>query len=451
MKYVESNLKNKLEQYIEAENYTQYFKQMKEAIHTLKETERWTTVNEIILQAIATYLAINNKVAAMQLLTEYSLFIANYGSIEQKVNYYYLLAVAYEDDVPDEKTLTYLKKAQKLAEQSNITTMLPQIYYHLSKYYEKKDLQKSVAYGHKSIALKHTIAGQLHYVKLLIEQYHLSTVEVKLAEAKKYFDTTPTNKDKVTYWRLVAQYTCMRDKPLDAYQYLKERLSDVADNSKWGALLYEDICNLSKRHHDVETYDADLKAALANKKRVLQVENSEQLQLLEHYFDDTNMKRIAWTDTLTNIPNRRYLEETYMDMNAPFVAFILDIDHFKSINDRAGHLVGDEVIQEIVRALHSVVTSYKGQLIRFGGDEFFGIVPLEMAQISSFGTALIEAAQTVQVATPTQVISPTISVGLCYVAKQKPLEAVIQYVDEALYTAKRNGRNQFVLQNEVLQ
>lgn len=173
--------------------------------------------------------------------------------------------------------------------------------------------------------------------------------------------------------------------------------------------------------------------------------------MLDHYFDDTNMKRVAWTDPLTNMPNRRYLEETYADICAPFSAFMLDIDHFKSINDRAGHLVGDDVIQQIVRALHTVVSSYNGQLIRLGGDEFFGIVPIDTKQIASFGHALVEAAQTVHVVTPAQVISPTISIGLCYVAKQKPLEAVIQHVDEALYTAKRNGRNQFVLQNEVLQ
>lgn len=445
---MELNIQSKLQQYIEAENYTQYFKQLKEAIYVCKETEQWTELNEIVLQAITTYLMLNNRLVAMQLLTEYSLFIANYGLIEQKVNYYFLLAVAYECD---EKALTYLEKAQKLAEQSNRPTMLPQIYSHLSKYYEKNDLRKSADYAHKSIAVKRTVAGQLHYVKLLMAQHHLTTAEIRLDEAEQYFDTAPTNQEKVTYWRLVAQYMCLRDQPIEAYHYLKERLSDVADNSKWCEMLYEDICRLSKQHCDATTYIADLKAALANKKRVLQLENREQLEMLDDYFDDSNMKRIAWTDSLTNIPNRRYLEDTYADMRAPFSAFILDIDHFKSINDRAGHLVGDEVIQQIVGALHTVVSSYNGQLIRLGGDEFFGIVPIDIKQLTSFGQALVEAAQAVHVVTPAQVISPTISVGLGYVTEQKPLEAVLQYVDEALYAAKRNGRNQFVLQNEVLQ
>lgn len=443
---MESIIMKHLQEYIEEKKYMQYFKVLDEAIYTLTEAKRWRAIIEIVLQAVTIHLSLNNKLAAIKLLTDYSLLLANYGSIEQKINYYLSLAVTYEGDDREENVLAYLKKAQTLAEESNMTTTLPQIYYQLSIYYEKIDMEKSMDYGHKSIALKRTVSGQLHYLKLLMAHHYLSTVEVKLEEAEQYFKETPITSDTIVFWRLQAQYLRMREQVDKAYTYLKERLSDVADNSKWCELLYEDICAISKQHYEADTYIEDLKAALKTKKLVLQIENSEQLQLLDSSFNDATMKRMAWTDPLTGLPNRRYLEDTYDQMEVPFSAFMFDIDHFKSINDQYGHLDGDQVLQELVAAINTVLEPYKAQFVRLGGDEFFSMIPIRFDQTKVLAQALVEAVRKVRV----EALAPTISIGLCHVERPMPLDAVIQYVDEALYEAKRNGRNQFVLRNEVL-
>lgn len=305
---MESIIMKHLQEYIEEKKYTQYFKVLDEAIYTLTEAKRWRAIIEIVLQAVTIHLSLNNKLAAIKLLTDYSLLLANYGSIEQKINYYLSLAVTYEGDDREENVLAYLKKAQTLAEESNMTTTLPQIYYELSIYYEKIDIEKSMDYGHKSIALKRTVSGQLHYLKLLMAHHYLSTVEVKLEEAEQYFKETPITSDTIVFWRLQAQYLRMREQVDKAYTYLKERLSDVADNSKWCELLYEDICAISKQHYEADTYIEDLKAALKTKKLVLQIENSEQLQLLDSSFnDETN-----GMDRPTHRPSKSSLFRRYV-------------------------------------------------------------------------------------------------------------------------------------------
>lgn len=440
-----------LQSYKEMEDYTRYFKEMPRVLSQLKNEECWMLLIDTVLQAVDVYLTMNNKVAATKLLTDYSIFIVNNGSVHQRIEYYYLLAATYEGLANAETTLRYLQKAKKLAEQYHIIEPLPYIYYHLSVYYESLDVEKSVSYAHKSVAMHQTPKAQLQYMKLLLKQHHLSTTESQLEWGLQYFKERPINQDTITFWRIEAQYLCARGKDDEAYAYLKSRLSDIAHHSKWCELLYEDICRISKRCYDTKQYIKDLKASLEMKKRVLKTDNRERLQLLERYFDDTALKEIAWHDPLTSIPNRRYLEDIYPQLHVPFSAFLLDVDHFKTINDTAGHLIGDQVLKQIAQAIRAVLPTEGTHFVRLGGDEFFGIVSLQPSQLKALAKKIIDAVQHVHVLAHHQTIVPTVSMGMCYMTKKRTLEDTIQQADKALYEAKKNGRNQFVLQSEVLE
>src|SRR5699024_8760153 len=76
--------------------------------------------------------------------------------------------------------------------------------------------------------------------------------------------------------------------------------------------------------------------------------------------------------------NRRVLNETlndYIENNTPFSLLMIDIDHFKQINDTYGHLVGDEVLQQLGKLLNEITQANKASAFRFGGEEFNVILP----------------------------------------------------------------------------
>ncbi|MEZ6093777.1 MAG: GGDEF domain-containing protein [Pirellulaceae bacterium] len=156
-------------------------------------------------------------------------------------------------------------------------------------------------------------------------------------------------------------------------------------------------------------------------------------------------------DGLTSVFNKRYLLECLdrevarcQRYQRPLGVILLDIDHFKSINDTHGHLVGDCVLRELASRLNSTLRGDE-VLARFGGEEFAVVVPE-----SSIDAALEigERCRSVIAAEPfvTEVgpIDVTISVG---VASPEPCQVpdrdtILSLADARLYDAKRNGRNQ---------
>jgi diguanylate cyclase (GGDEF)-like protein len=156
----------------------------------------------------------------------------------------------------------------------------------------------------------------------------------------------------------------------------------------------------------------------------------------------------ASTDHLTGLLNRRaFLETAHMlcarqaDRRQPVTMMVMDLDHFKSINDRFGHAVGDEVLRVFANVARS---SMRGSDLvgRIGGEEFAVIVaePMEFAERiaerlrASFETAGITIAE--------QTIGATVSIGAA--TSYEPVTDIaplIARADEALYRAKRDGRN----------
>lgn len=117
---------------------------------------------------------------------------------------------------------------------------------------------------------------------------------------------------------------------------------------------------------------------------------------------------------------------------------ILDIDHFKRINDSWGHLYGDEVILMIAQQMRASFRQGDA-LFRFGGEEF--LVLLEAADEASAGTALERFRQRVQDHVFPQVGQVTVSVGYAEVGEQDYPATVLDRADKALYFAKNHGRN----------
>jgi two-component system cell cycle response regulator len=157
------------------------------------------------------------------------------------------------------------------------------------------------------------------------------------------------------------------------------------------------------------------------------------------------MHRQSITDSLTRVFNRRYLldhgEQFLADRkNHPVAAILLDIDHFKKINDNLGHIVGDRVLEALGTLLLERIPD-NGMAVRFGGEEFAMLLPrcgINEAERCAESLRLeIEALKPVN-------ISVTVSMGLA-TNQHNPelsLTQLINHADKALYAAKAQGRNQ---------
>lgn len=177
-----------------------------------------------------------------------------------------------------------------------------------------------------------------------------------------------------------------------------------------------------------------------------------QLLLSRWHEREENVRQLSLTDELTRLPNRRaVLKQGENELkralrkNAPFSLAILDIDHFKKVNDTWGHEAGDEVLIELGQVLS---TSLRGadMIGRFGGEEFVVLLPDTDTQaavhaVERFRQTIESHAFTI---TPQQTINITVSFGVCLVNQVKEstnLIDMLRQADKALYLAKSSGRN----------
>ncbi|MBC7574330.1 MAG: diguanylate cyclase [Herminiimonas sp.] len=166
---------------------------------------------------------------------------------------------------------------------------------------------------------------------------------------------------------------------------------------------------------------------------------------------EQQMAQLARHDNLTGLPNRLQLDEKLAEAvrrshrsGAPMAVMFLDIDHFKRINDTFGHGAGDAVLREFATRLKSCVRT-TDTVARLAGDEF--IVVLEnlhaAAEVDAVARKII-ASLAAEVLLDGRPLYITTSIGIAYTdgAKLIPHE-LMAHADQALYTAKRNGRNTY--------
>jgi diguanylate cyclase (GGDEF)-like protein len=162
----------------------------------------------------------------------------------------------------------------------------------------------------------------------------------------------------------------------------------------------------------------------------------------------TALRHLAQVDALTGLANRGYFfrrAEQLLHPSAtpawPLSALMIDVDRFKSINDEAGHAVGDQVLAEVARVLERNLRA--GDFVaRYGGEEFAAMLPTTdrvtaIAIAERMRLAVAEDGLLQQLAQRTV----TISIGVAETSDEVPVDAVMLAADRALYTAKAEGRN----------
>lgn len=171
---------------------------------------------------------------------------------------------------------------------------------------------------------------------------------------------------------------------------------------------------------------------------------------------NVELSRLTNSDGLTGLANRRYFNE-YMaqewalaqNSRAPLSLLMIDVDYFKSYNDRLGHLAGDNALQQVAGAIGAMQASFgRGLAARFGGEEFTLVLPgLDAAEAHAMAERLRSQVEALRIDHPTPA-GPylTISIGVAAVLPTSDCEPVtlIETADARLYRAKCDGRNRTV-------
>lgn len=165
------------------------------------------------------------------------------------------------------------------------------------------------------------------------------------------------------------------------------------------------------------------------------------------------MRDLALTDELTGLANRRQVMTQAAQRVAdgrPLAAAIIDLDHFKAINDQQGHLVGDHVLRAVARALLSA--SPPGSVLgRLGGEEFLLLMtPDAPADAHRAAEALRRSVAALDLAPALPAAHVTISIGLAWRHADDDVTSLLRRADEALYKAKASGRNRTVADEPAL-
>ena len=155
-------------------------------------------------------------------------------------------------------------------------------------------------------------------------------------------------------------------------------------------------------------------------------------------------------DGLTEVANRRRLEE-FLDRElagaqrhgrALSVA-VIDADHFKTVNDKYGHIAGDFVLRKLASVIQSIIRRDE-LLARYGGEEFVVVMPsTTLEQGATLGEKIRSLIESTDFEFENRKIPVTVSVGVATLQESvKSVDSFIHSADEALYKAKDQGRNQ---------
>lgn len=250
----------------------------------------------------------------------------------------------------------------------------------------------------------------------------------------------------------------------------QEVVQHIRDQMQAGKGVQTDILNYHKsgemywcrlliapivRDHEVQSFigfQQDVTDEIEAKRQLENVnanlENIVKQRTLELSKANVELEYLSRHDTLTNTLNRRVFYEIYeaesarLARNKSYLSLaMIDVDHFKLINDTLGHLAGDKVLQALVNEINDVKRD-SDYLFRFGGEEFLLLMPgNKLSQSKVLAERIRQRISNLVVHDNNQDITVTVSIGLITTNSDAAASDSLKKADKLLYQAKSNGRN----------
>lgn len=181
-----------------------------------------------------------------------------------------------------------------------------------------------------------------------------------------------------------------------------------------------------------------------------------ELEIALRELSDANqeLEQLSAMDPLTGIPNRRHFDKRLLAESrrsrreqTPLAIAMLDIDHFKQVNDHYGHIGGDRCLKQLSEAMKSALKRPTDEVCRYGGEEFAFILPnTELQGAYQLLEEIRGIVENITIQSDEITFSVTLSAGVAsnIMAYEGNETELLAFADKLLYEAKQNGRNQVV-------
>jgi diguanylate cyclase (GGDEF)-like protein len=237
----------------------------------------------------------------------------------------------------------------------------------------------------------------------------------------------------------------LRDLGLVAHNLVNYYWPAVASYGEMAVILVAMGVRIRSLRQQKETAERDRLEHLEQSKRRLAALVEERTQELEAARNAAVIE--ARTDTLTGISNRRsFMEEGQKTLelcvrdDLPLNLVMMDLDHFKSINDRHGHVAGDQALVAFANAVTGLIRE-SDIFGRVGGEEFAMLTICEPDDAVRMAERVCSQVRAITIAADQVAVSFTISIGVAHLDQETAIEELLKRADEALYDAKQGGRD----------
>ncbi len=395
------------------------------------------------------------------LIENYNKFVE--GNIEEiKVNYIQLAKLH------DELGLDFNSYMDSL---SDLEILILKEFFHFYKTHPNNKLDidiESIFINFENffdLIRKYSAAGYLdnlvHREKKIMDEFIEANIDYKLYEIKDLIDSHLDWKEEILDFLIDEGNIDEKALPVEvckATKWLNKKLKEEKSKDKREKLekleelhvklhkSAEKLINLKKEgklFQLVYEYNNFIKTSLVFLSSVIAYTTSQEIK---------NLQR----DPLTNVLSRRLIKEIFLNVmdlsilsGEPFAVAFIDIDNFKQINDKYGHLVGDEVLKVLAKTLKEELRS-SDYIFRYGGEEFVLILPSikSLSNLFEILEKIREKIESILLKVDGEEIKFTVSIGAVLVKESKrvPLDKVIEQADELMYYAKKTGKNKVVVE-----
>ncbi len=427
------------------------------------ELKNYKSILTAYINLGASFYCIGDIDSAFNTLITYEEICDKHGDDLDRLNLYNILFLLYEYRKDFNKSRDTLKKTMNLGEKLkkyNIASNACSNYSHICIL--EKDYDKALEMAHEG----------LKFAKLQEPYYEILELRVKLNMAKAYIglknytasstliDEMFNNpildsfiREKAECFDLQGYWYCEQGLYVEAFDALTKAKSLVEGYNDLYLLktIQEERCRLCELMKDISLGYEVQKEYITLLNNINKKELEQTALKLEIKRDIASLEKMVNIDHLTGVYNRNYIEVTAADLlkqayekNESLTCIVFDIDRFKSINDKYGHLFGDEVIKKVCSACSSIlrVDDFIG---RFGGDEF--VIILKGSSLKDGerkAKQLLEIVRNLEITKDGKLIPITLSIGVTDNLSLKELNfsELFNIADIRLYKAKQNGRNQ---------
>ncbi|MEI8603687.1 tetratricopeptide repeat-containing diguanylate cyclase [Pseudoalteromonas sp. B160] len=379
------------------------------------------------------------------------------------------LAAMYVDKAQYQEALIAINQAEKVAHFHNIFDRVPIIINKGTIYAELNEHQKAIDYYLKALDIVNKNNDLIHKPTVLsnLAQSNQSLGNYKLAadyfeQALAIFSSeSQLIKRLENYPPMIENY-----QSLGNYQRALELMIEYKElDDESTSLAAKEKFDQSQAAYDIASKEKSLiEAKLAqtsNENAILRLYGIVAFSLLIILFiyiayrlkhsAYLQVKELALRDQLTGLFNRRALHDIFeLEMSGvnrnkkTFSIILLDIDHFKVLNDTYGHDYGDIVLQKVASALQDSIRSMD-KVARWGGEEFLVFLPeTNKEQASHLAEKLRLAVSNIELTYQDKLLQVTVSLGVCEYNQQGEYKDMVKQADLGLYKAKETGRNKVV-------